>query len=109
MSENRYIKPESHTEPQAPDCAIDPKQLARLVVELNIARKQINAYPKGHPVIAESTQKALDFLQKTLENCDRLRLGVARDSLWLGIIFWTKKILSTAISHQLSLPTRSSP
>ena len=77
--------------PEAPTCVIDPKQLARLVVELNIARKQILSYPPGHPLIRESSLKALFFLQKALESCPLVTLGVSRDSLWLGDHFLDKK------------------
>jgi len=64
--------------------SLDTTALTNLVVELNIARRQLAAYPKGHPVIAASTRKVLNCLEKVLGLRDEITLGVAKDRLMAG-------------------------
>lgn len=64
--------------------SLDTTALTNLVVELNIARRQLAAYPKGHPVIAAATRKVLDRLDKVLGLRDEITLGVAKDRLMAG-------------------------
>jgi HEAT repeat protein len=64
--------------------SLDTTALNHLVVELNIARRQLAAYPKGHPVIAAATGKVLMCLEKVLGARDEIALGVAKDRLMAG-------------------------
>ncbi len=63
---------------------LNTKALTNLVVELNIARRHLAAYPKGHPVIATATQRVLSLLVQVLEFRDEITLGVAKDRLMVG-------------------------
>ncbi len=62
----------------------DPQRLLALVRELNILRKQVTAYPQGHPLPAASAAKALERLSACLETEPSLTLGIARESLVVG-------------------------
>lgn len=63
--------------------ALDSKTLAEFVHALNISRRHLIAYPKGHPVMVTSGQKVLDSLARLLQNTPLVTLGVARDTLLL--------------------------
>jgi hypothetical protein len=71
-------------ESQSPDItinSIDIKLLAPLIVELNIARRNCSAYPKGHPVIASSLTKALRVYDELLSTRSELVIGVTSEAL----------------------------
>ena len=67
-----------------PDRDPDIRALSRFIYELNIARRQMSAYPKGHPVIAAAAGKTLEIFASLLESCDEVTLGVARETLVVG-------------------------
>lgn len=67
--------------------AVESKSLATLIIELNIARRNSLAYPKGHPLIAASLHKVLRIYEELLNNHEELILGVTSDALMVtGVI-----------------------
>ncbi len=60
---------------------IDPKALASLITELNIARRNCRAYPKGHPVVEASLRKVLVVYDRLLKEQREIVLGVTGDAL----------------------------
>ncbi|ALC18226.1 HEAT-like repeat-containing protein [Desulfuromonas soudanensis] len=70
--------------PPTPDRPPDILVLSRFIYEFNIARRQMSAYPKGHPVIAAAAGKTMEIFASLLENCDEVTLGVAREVLVVG-------------------------
>lgn len=72
---------------------IDIKVLASLIIELNIARRNFKSYPKGHPVVEGSFQKAITLYNKLLELQDEITIGVAKDALMFGTTILEKSNL----------------
>lgn len=64
-----------------PENRVSARSLAALIVELNIARRNSRAYPKGHPVIAASLAKVLQSYEDLLNRHDEIVLGVTSDTL----------------------------
>lgn len=57
------------------------KQLVSLISDLNIARRHITAYPKGHPVIATAAAKAFVNIQDIHKSHDSITLGITKDTI----------------------------
>ncbi len=60
---------------------LDTRQLSEFIYALNIARKQVAAYPPGHPMILSAAEKLLALKEKLLEFRPELTIGIARDTL----------------------------
>jgi hypothetical protein len=81
---------------------IDTKSLATLIIELNIARRNATAYPKGHPVIAASLTKVLRVYEELLKQHEELILGVTSDALMLdGVILEKSNLVYRDFSRVL--------
>ncbi|MBW2452323.1 MAG: hypothetical protein JRF07_08225 [Deltaproteobacteria bacterium] len=63
---------------------LDAKLLSEFIYALNIARRQVSAYPPGHPVIKNATSKLISTLPKLLEFRNEITIGIARDTLMVG-------------------------
>jgi hypothetical protein len=63
---------------------LDTKLMSDFIYSLNIARRQVQSYPSGHPVIAQAAEKLLGILPKLLEFRPDITLGIARDTLMVG-------------------------
>lgn len=64
-----------------PENRVSTRSLAALIIELNIARRNSRAYPKGHPVIAASLAKVLQSYEDLLSRHAEIVLGVTSDAL----------------------------
>lgn len=60
---------------------LDAKLLSDFIYALNIARRQVLAYPPGHPVIAAAADKLLGLLPSMFEFRSEITIGIARDTL----------------------------
>lgn len=60
---------------------LDTKLLADFVFALNIVRRQVLAYPEGHPMVASSAAKLVAVVPQLLEFRSDITLGIARDAL----------------------------
>ncbi|WP_277057665.1 HEAT repeat domain-containing protein [Trichlorobacter lovleyi] len=60
------------------------KAVVAVAGDLNIARRNWNAYPSGHPLIESSVQKLLTSFQSLLSENGGVQLGITRDGLLLG-------------------------
>lgn len=63
---------------------LDPKLAANFLVQLNIARRNVAAYPGAHPLIAVSTGQTALLLERLLAGRSAFTLGVAKDVLLVG-------------------------
>lgn len=59
------------------------KAVASVAGDLNIARRNWNAYPSGHPLIESSLQKLLDSFSALCKDSHVVQLGITRDGLLL--------------------------
>src|SRR5450631_3975931 len=62
----------------------DTGLLSRLLVELNIARRNFRSYPKDHPTIFVSFNKVIDIYNRLLNQEGSIVIGVARDALMVN-------------------------
>lgn len=81
---------------------IDAKSLATLIIELNIARRNCSAYPKGHPVVTTSLAKVLCVYESFLTKHDELILGVTSDALMVdGVVLEKSNLVYRDFSRAL--------
>jgi len=62
---------------------LDTSQLSRLIVELNIARRNFASYPKDHPLVAASLNRAIENYDRFLRINGEIIIGVTRNSLMI--------------------------
>jgi len=62
---------------------IDAKLLTDAVIELNISRRSVGLYPRDHPIVRESIQRAFGFMQRLFEIRNTITLGIAKDVLMI--------------------------
>lgn len=70
--------------PASMEAALDTKVLSDFIFELNISRRCVTSYPKGHPLISASMKKVVNLLPRLLEFREEITLGIARDTLVFG-------------------------
>lgn len=63
---------------------LDTRVLSEYIYALNIARRQVAAYPPGHPIVVSAAEKLLALLNRLLEFRDEISIGIARDTLMVG-------------------------
>ncbi|RNC68384.1 MAG: HEAT repeat domain-containing protein [Desulfuromonadales bacterium] len=63
---------------------IDTELLATLVIEMNILRRHVTAYPAGHPVPVAAAVKVARLVERLLDGTESVTLGIARDTLMMG-------------------------
>jgi hypothetical protein len=71
--------------------ALDTRLLSDFIFELNISRRCVTSYPKGHPLIYASVEKVVGLLPTLFEFRDEITLGIARDSLIFEQSFLDRK------------------
>lgn len=85
-----------------PATPVDSKSLATLIIELNIARRNCRAYPKGHPVVAASLAKVLNIYEDLLNTHEELIIGVTSDALMVdGVILEKSNLVYRDFSRAL--------
>ncbi|MCL5023711.1 MAG: hypothetical protein M1497_10165 [Nitrospirae bacterium] len=81
----------------------DARALSRTVTELGVSRRNASIYPRGHPAVERSLDKALASLQKLLAMKDEIVLVVAKDSLVFDDLALEKRNAAhTEVALQLS-------
>jgi HEAT repeat protein len=60
---------------------IDTKLLGDSIIELNILSRNVAIYPKEHPILKRSLNKAFELLQRLLELRPEFTLAIAKDTL----------------------------
>jgi hypothetical protein len=74
------------TRQQATAQNVDENRLVfDFVRAMNIARRNLVAYPRGHALVVESFEKVRAILQDFFENSNHFTIGVAKDTLVLGL------------------------
>jgi hypothetical protein len=67
-----------------PTGGIDTGLLATIIHELNLARRYVSSYPKGHPVVSRSCERAAEMFGRLFSTQDEITLGITKESLLLG-------------------------
>jgi len=60
---------------------IDARLLSEIIIELNISRRSVALYPKGHPITTESVKRAFGLFEKLFEIRPEISLGISKDAL----------------------------
>lgn len=68
----------------SPIANVSIERLSALVIELNILRRHVTAYPAGHPLPREAARKVATLLGRLLEDTERVTLGIARETILFG-------------------------
>lgn len=66
------------------DGAVEANALAGLITELNIARRNHSSYPKGHPVIMASLQKAVTIYTALMAESRDIMIAPTRNLLFIN-------------------------
>lgn len=70
---------------------LDARILSEAIIELNISRRMVSIYPRGHPSVENSLNRAFGHLQKLFELRPEITLAVAKDTLIIDDYFLDKK------------------
>jgi hypothetical protein len=70
---------------------IDAKLLTDAVIELNISRRSVGLYPREHPIVKESIERAFAFLTKLFEIRSSITLAITKDFLMIDDYILDKK------------------
>lgn len=60
---------------------LDARLLSDAIIELNISRHNVSIYPKDHPLVNKSLNRAFDFLNKLFELRNEITIAVAKDTI----------------------------
>jgi len=60
---------------------LDARMLSDAIIELNIARRNVSLYPKGHHLVEKSLSRAFEFLNSLFELRNEITIAVAKDML----------------------------
>jgi hypothetical protein len=69
------------TSPELGKSSLNVRLANELVYQMNIVRRQVSAYPQGHPVVRSSADRAISTLQHLHSHGPKVTIGVARDRL----------------------------
>jgi len=70
---------------------LDAQLLSEAIIELNISRRNVAIYPRGHPSVERSLNRAFDFLQRLFELRPEITLAVAKDTIVIDDYFLDRK------------------
>ena len=96
MSSEDFADAQVHSADKPPDEPNESKQgdlkaLFSLIQTMNVACRNLSAYPPEHPAIVQSFEKVEQIFQDLLENSSHVTLGVAKDALMVGSKFLDRK------------------
>jgi hypothetical protein len=81
-----------HTMPEEHEkIPLDARLLSDAIIELNISRRNVSIYPRGHPSVEKSLTRAFEFLKKLFEIRPSITLAVAKDTLIIDDYYLDKK------------------
>ncbi len=68
-------------DPKKEKLPLDARLLGDALIELNISRRNVAIYPKGHPSVEASLNRAYGLLQKLFKLRPEITLSVAKDTI----------------------------
>ena len=69
----------------------DARLLSEAIIELNISRRNVSIYPRGHPSVERSLSKVYEFLHKLFELISEITLAVAKNTLIVDNYFLDRR------------------
>lgn len=76
---NKENQPKTESSP-------DTNELITLIIRLATARRMLNTYPSGHPLIDDAFQKVINSYQVFTKNNPEINLGIAKDVILINNI-----------------------
>ncbi len=70
---------------------LDARLLSESIIELNISRRNVAIYPRGHPLVEKSLNRAFELLKGLLDLRPEMTLAVAKDTLVVDNSYLDKK------------------
>lgn len=70
---------------------LDARLLSDAIIELNISRRNVAIYPKGHPSVEKSLNRAFSFFLKLFELRPEITLAIAKDTLIIDDYYLDRK------------------
>ena len=70
---------------------LDARLLSDAIIEINISRRNVAIYPKGHYIVEKSLNRAFNYLKKLFEIRAEITLKVAKDTLIIDDYYLDKK------------------
>ncbi len=70
---------------------LDARLLSDAIIELNISRRNVSIYPRNHPSVEKSLNRAFEFLHKLFELRPEITIAVAKDTLIIDDYYLEKK------------------
>jgi HEAT repeat protein len=70
---------------------LDARLLSDAIIELNISRRNVSIYPRDHPSVDKSLNKAFEYMQKLFELRPDITLAIAKDTLIIDDYYLDKK------------------
>ncbi len=70
---------------------LDARILGDAIIELSISRRNVSVYPKGHPSIEGSLNRAFELLQKLFELRPEITIAIAKDTIIVDDYFLDRK------------------
>lgn len=69
----------------------DAKLLSCAIIELNISRRSVGIYPKGHPSVEKAITRAFKFLNKLFEIRPKITFAIAKDTIIIDEYYLDRK------------------
>ena len=70
---------------------LDARILGDAIIELSISRRNVSVYPKGHPSIEGSLNRAFELLQRLFELRPEITIAIAKDTIIVDNYFLDRK------------------
>lgn len=70
---------------------LDARILGDAIIELSISRRNVSVYPKGHPSIEGSLNRAFELLQRLFELRPEITIAIAKDTIIVDDYFLDRK------------------
>lgn len=70
---------------------VDAKLISDIIIELNISRRSVAMYPKDHPSVEKSLNRAFEHLKNLFELRPELTVGIAKDTFIIDDYYLDRK------------------
>jgi hypothetical protein len=60
---------------------LDARLLSDAIIELNISRHNVSIYPKDHPLVSKSLNRAFEYFRRLFELRDEITIAIAKDTI----------------------------
>ena len=69
---------------------LDTRLLSDAIIELSISRRNVSIYPRNHPIVKDSLNRAFTLINKIFELRSEITLAIAKDTLIIDSFYLDK-------------------